>query len=708
MAFEIIRYLHVEGRMKKYESKDIRNVALVGHKGCGKTSLGEAFLFDGKVTTRLGSVDEQTSMLDFETAEIERGMTISSSLGYLEWKKHKINFIDTPGDGNFIYDTHFSMAAADAALVVVSAPDGVEVQTENVWERAKDLQIPRLIFINKMDRERADPDKALGQIQSMLSNDAIPIQLPIGRETSFEGVVDVVTGKAYRFPQDGSGSMKTAEVPDDLKDALTKAREALMEKIAENDEALLEKYLEQGELSEEETAKGFSQAIRSGMLFPVLYGSASHNIGVQPLLDFVAGSLPSPDELPPVKGIVPGGEEAERARSEKEPFFALVFKTVDAQGGIMSVFRILSGQLSGDTLVLNPNTDTEERIGSLLAVIGKKTEQTSDAVAGDIVAVLKLKKTATGHTLCDKKNPLQCPTPELPPPTISYALKPKTKGDEDKLGNSLNRMLAEDPTLRVSRHEDTQDFLLSGMGAAHIDISVGRMKRRFGVDVTLETPKVPYRETITRKADAQGKHKRQTGGRGQYGDVWLELSPLSRGEKFEFENRIKGGVVPQQYIPAVEKGVLETMKKGILAGFPVVDVKVSLYDGSFHEVDSSEMAFKRAASMGFKAAMEKAGPVLLEPIYNMEIVVPEENMGDIIGDLNGRRGRVQGMDTKGRRSIIKAQVPLAEVLMYAPDMDSRTGGRGSFTMEFSHYQEVPHQLVEKVVAQHKPQKAEED
>jgi elongation factor G len=684
--------------MKKYESKDIRNVALVGHKGCGKTSLGEAFLFDGKVTTRLGSVDDQTSTLDFEQEEIERGMTISSSLGNLEWKKRKINFIDTPGDGNFIFDTHFSMAAADAALVLVSAPDGVEVQTENVWERAKDLQIPRVIFINKMDRERADPDKALEQIQSMLSNDAIPIQLPIGREASFEGVVDVVTAKAYRFSQDGSGSMKTADVPEDLQDALAKAREALMEKIAENDEALLEKYLEQGELSEEETAKGFSQAIRSGMLFPVLYGSATHNVGVQPLLDFVAGSLPSPDELPPVKGMVPGGGEAERARSENEPLFAFVFKTVDAQGGIMSIFRILSGQVSGDTQVLNPNTDTEERVGSLLAVIGKKTEQTSEAVAGDIVAVLKLKKTATGHTLCNKKNPLQFPTKELPPPTISYALKPKTKGDEDKLGNSLNRMLAEDPTLRVSRHEDTQDFLLSGMGAAHIDISVGRMKRRFGVDVTLETPKVPYRETITRKADAQGKHKRQTGGRGQYGDVWLELSPLSRGEKFEFENRIKGGVVPQQYIPA----------KGILAGFPVVDVKVALYDGSFHEVDSSEMAFKRAASMGFKSAMEKAGPVLLEPIYNMEIIIPEENMGDIIGDLNGRRGRVQGMESKGRRSIIKAQVPLAEVLMYAPDIDSRTGGRGTFTMEFSHYQEVPHQLVEKVVAQHKPQKAEEE
>jgi elongation factor G len=709
MAFEIIRHLHLEGSMKKFGAKDIRNVALVGHKGCGKTSLGEAFLYDGKVTTRLGSVDDQTSMLDFEPAEIERGMTISSSLGHLEWKKHKVNFIDTPGDGNFIYDTRFSMAAADAALVVVSAPDGVEVNTETVWERANELELPRVIFVNKMDRERADPDKALGQIQSMLSNDAIPIQLPIGREASFEGVVDVLTGKAYMFPKDGSGNMKVGEVPDDLKDTLAKARESLVEKIAENDEALLEKYLDQGELSAEETANGFAEAIRAGMLFPVLYGCGTHNIGVQPVLDFVTDSLPSPDELPAVKGTIPGGdEEADRARSEKEPFFAFVFKTVDAQGGIMSVFRILSGQLAGDTQVLNPNTETEERIGSLLTVIGKKMEQTGDAGAGDIVAVLKLKKTATGHTLCDKKKPLQFMAPEIPFPTISYALKPKTKGDEDKLGNCLNRMLAEDPTLRVGRHEDTQDFLLSGMGAAHIDISVARMKRRFGVDVTLETPKVPYRETITRKADAQGKHKRQTGGRGQYGDVWLELSPLSRGEQFEFENRIRGGVVPQQYIPAVEKGVVETMKKGILAGFPVVDVKVALFDGSFHDVDSSEMAFKRAASMSFKSAMEKAGPVLLEPIYNMEIIIPEDTMGDIIGDLNGRRGRVQGMETKGRRSIIKAQVPLAEVLMYSPDMDSRTGGRGTFIMEFSHYQEVPRQLVEKVVAQHKPQSAEED
>jgi elongation factor G len=694
--------------MKKYESKDIRNIALVGHKGSGKTSLAEAFLFDGKVNTRLGSVDNRTSTFDFEQEEMERSMTISSSLGAIEWKKRKINIIDTPGDGNFIYDTRFSMSAADAAVVVVSAPDGVEVNTERTWDRANDLGIPRVVFINKMDRERADPDKAMQELTSTLSNDIIPVQIPIGREAGFKGVVDVLTGKAHIFPNDGSGSFKVEQAPDDLQDALAKAKEALVEKIAESDESLLEKYLDQGELSEDEAASGFAKAILAGALFPAFFGSATHNMGAQPLMDFVADSLPAPSELPPVKVQTSGGEEAERARSEKEPFLAFVFKTVDAAGGIMSIFRVVSGEVHNDMVVSNPNVDAEERIGSLLIVTGKKQDQTTSASAGDIMAVLKLKETATGHTLCDKKTPVQLPVLEPAQPAISYAVKPKSKGDEDKLGTCLNRLLAEDPTLRVSRHEDTKDFLLSGMGAPHIDISVGKMKRRFGVDVLLEIPKVPYRETITRKAEAQGRRKRQTGGRGQYGDVWLELSPLPRGEQFEFEDRIRGGVVPSQFIPAVQKGVLETMTKGIIGGFPVVDVKVALYDGSFHDVDSSEAAFKRAASIGFKAAMDKAKPILLEPVYDMEIVVPEEKMGDIIGDLNSRRGRVQGMDNVGKRSIIKAQVPLAEILMYSPDLDSRTGGRGSFTQQFSHYQEVPAHLVQKVVAQYKPTEVTEE
>jgi elongation factor G len=694
--------------MKKYEANDIRNLAFVGHKGSGKTSLGEAFLFDGKTTTRLGSVDGKTSTFDFEQEEMDRGMTIATSVGVVEWKKHKINIIDTPGDGNFIFDTRFSMAAADTAVVVVSAPDGVEVQTERVWERASELGIPRVVFINKMDRERANPDKVLAEIRSLLSNDVIPVQIPIGREAAFEGLVDVLASKAYMFDKDSSGGMKTTDVPEDLKPALAAAKEALLEKIAESDDGLLEKYLEAGELSEEDAATGFAKAVREGLLFPAFFGSATGNIGVQPLMDFSAQSLPAHCELPPLIGKVPNNGETERARSEDQPFWAFVFKTIDAQGGYLSLFKILSGSITGDTVVQNVDTDSEERIGSLLTVCGKKQEQASAASTGDIVGVLKLKKTATGNSLCDKKSPLLFPAIETPPPAISYAVKPKSKADEDKLGTCLNRLLAEDPTLRVSRHEDTQDFLLSGMGAPHVENAVGKMKRRFGVDVILETPKVPYRETITRKAEAQGKHKRQTGGRGQYGDVWLELSPQPRGVGFEFENRIKGGVVPGQFIPAVEKGVIETLMKGVQAGFPVVDVKVALFDGSYHDVDSSEMAFKRAASKGFKAAMEKAHPILLEPVYNMEIMVPEENMGDIIGDLNGRRGRVQGMDTKGKHSIIKAQVPLAEILKYSPDLDSRTGGRGSFTQEFSHYQEVPQQQVDKIVAANKPGEEEED
>ncbi len=694
--------------MKKYQAKDIRNVALVGHKGAGKTSLAEGFLFNGKTTTRLGSVDNHTSTFDFDPEEMSRSMTISTALGFTEWKKKKINIIDTPGDGNFIYDTCFSMSAADAAILVVSAPDGVEVQTERTWERAKELNIPRILFINKMERERADPEKTLGEIQSMLSTDAIPVQLPIGKESEFKGIVDVFSEKAYLFEKGGSGSFQVAAVPDEYKDKLKNAKEALMEKIAESNDQLLEKYLEQGELSEEEAAEGFSKAILHGTLCPVFYGSASHNMGIHSLMDFVSDHLPPPNLLPPVAvDVLPEGRQ-ERARTEEEPLLAFVFKTVEAQGGTLSIFRVLSGDLSSDSSIYNPNIDSEERVGTLLSVCGKKYEQISSAGAGDIGGVLKLKGTATGHTLCDKKSPVKFPFLEPPPPAISYAIKPASKGDEDKLGTCLVRILSEDPTLRLSRHEDTKDFLLSGMGAPHVEISIGKMKRRFGVDVTLETPKVPYRETITKTSQSQGRHKRQTGGRGQFGDVWLELSPLTRGGQFEFEDRIKGGVVPGQYIPAVEKGVIETLRKGILAGFPVVDIKVALYDGSYHDVDSSEAAFKRAASIGFKAAMQKAGPVMLEPIYDMEVVVPESNMGDIIGDLNSRRGRIQGMENKGKRSIVKAQVPLAEILNYSPDLDSRTGGRGSFTMQFSHYQEVPNHLTEKIISQHKVDQEEEE
>ncbi len=694
--------------MKKYESKDIRNVALVGHKGSGKTSLGEGFLFNAKLTTRLGSVDARTSTFNYDQEEMERGMTIATTVGVVEWKKRKINVLDTPGDGNFIFDTRFAMTAADAAIVLVSAPDGVEVQTERVWQRGQDLAIPRAIVINKMDRERADPDKALSAIHSILSHDAIPVQVPIGKEGAFQGVVDLLNGKAYFFKQDGSGTIKTDKVPGDLEGAVKTAREALIEKIAESNEDLLEKYLEQGELSEQEATAGFLAAVKNGALFPVLYTSATQNMCVQMVMDFVADVLPAPCDLPDWTVRTAQGEEIARKRADQDPFTAFVFKTVDAQGGLMTMLRTISGDINGDTMVWNANTQTEERIGALISVTGKKQDTVSGAAAGDIAGVLKLKSTGTGHTLCDKKSAVIVPLLTPPPAAISYAVNPKSKGDEDKLGTCLQRILAEDITLRLSRDEDTKDFLLSGMGAGHIEISVSRMRRRFNVDVTLSQPKVPYRETVTRKAEAQGRHKRQTGGRGQFGDVWLELSPLPRGGGFEFEDRIRGGVVPNQFIPAVQKGVIETLGKGIVAGFPVVDTKVALYDGSYHDVDSSEQAFKRAASIGFKAAMTKARPVLLEPVYNMEIVVPEDKMGDIIGDLNSRRGRVQGMETKGKLSIIKAQAPMAEILMYSPDLDSKTGGRGTFTMEFSHYSEVPAQIVEKIVAMHKPTEDEEE
>ncbi|MBW2703913.1 MAG: elongation factor G [Deltaproteobacteria bacterium] len=685
--------------MKKYESKDIRNVALVGHKGCGKTSLGEALLFDGKTTTRLGNVDGKTSSLDFEQEEMDRSMTIATSLGVIEWNKKKINFLDTPGDGNFIYDTRLAMSAVDAAVTVISAPDGVEVQTVRVWERAEELGLPRVIFINKMDRERADAAKTLAAAKEDLSGDVVAVQVPMGQEASFEGVIDVISGKAYKFEKDGSGKFEVVDVPADLKDEVEAAKETLIEKIAESSDELLEKFFA-GELSDEEIAEGFANGVKSGSLFPVFYGSGSHNVGVHQLMDFITDSLPAPTERPPVKAMN-GEEEVEVAPTPDGDPLALVFKTMDAQGGTMSIFRVFSGTINSDGQIFNTNTNNEERVGSLLSVVGKKTEQVSAAPAGDIAGVLKLKNTATCHTLSSKKNPLALPVIVPAEPVISYAIKAKSKGDEDKLGTSLNRMLVEDPTLQVSRHQDTQDFLLSGAGAPHIDITVARMKRRFGVEVTLEVPRVPYRETITKTAQAQGRHKRQTGGRGQFGDVWLELAPQPRGEGYEFEVRIKGGSVPSSFFPAVDKGIQETLGQGNIAGFPVVDVKVSLYDGSYHDVDSSEMAFKRAASIGFRAAMEKARPILLEPVYDMEIVVPEANMGDIMGDLNSRRGRVMGMDTKNKRSTIKAQVPLAEILMYSPDMDSRTGGQGAFTMKLSHYQECPQQVKEKVIAKYK-------
>ncbi len=694
--------------MKKYEAKDIRNVALVGHKGHGKTSLAEAFLFNAKSTTRLGNVDGKTSTFDTEPEELDRRMSIATAVGAIEWKKRKVNLLDTPGDGNFHYDTRLSMSAADAALVVVSAPDGVGVQTERCWDRTVELGMPRVLFVNKMERERADPAKALASIRSLLSSDAVAVQLPVGLEAGFKGVVDVLTGKALVFEKDGSGKFSTEEPPAELKDALKAARDALIEKVAESSDELLEKYLEQGELSEAEVSAGFSRAVHKGALFPVFYGSATLNMGVQPVMDFLADHLPAPLDLPPAKGKSLTGEPLERKRVEDGPVSAFCFKTVDAQGGTMSIFRVLSGTLSPESQVINPANGSDERIGSMVQVMGKKTEQVSAAPAGDIVGVLKLKSVATGHTLCDRKDPFVFDSLPVPEPNISFAIKPKSKGDEDKLGTSLTRILTEDPTLRLTRHEDTKDFLLAGMGAPHIELVVARMKRRFGVEVTLEPPRVAYRETITRKSQAQGRHKRQTGGRGQFGDCWLELAPRARGEGFVFENRIKGGVIPGQFIPAVEKGVREAMGRGWLAGFPVVDFSCAVYDGSYHDVDSSEMAFKRAGSKGFKAAMDKAGSVLLEPILELEIVVPEENMGDIMGDLNSRRGRVMGMESSNRRSIIKAQVPQGEVLNYSSDLDSRTGGRGSFSQRFSHYQEVPHQIAEKIIAQFKRTEEEEE
>ena len=693
--------------MKKYDTKDIRNVVLVSHGGAGKTSLAEAFLYDAKVTTRLGSVDEGNSLLDCEPEEIRRKITLSTALASFEWKKVKINLLDTPGDTNFFVDTRASMAVAEGAIVVVSAPDGVQVGTEKVWQYAEELKLPRAIFISKMDRERADFAACLEDIRKNLSEKCVAIQVPIGKEAGFSGVVDVLSQKAYRFSGDGR-EVKPEDVPADLADAVKKARDALIEAIASSDDALMEKYLETFELSEEEIATGLSKAIESRQLFPVLCGAATKNMAVQPVLDLIANVFPSPVARGAMKGTDPKGEAVERKPEESEPMSAQVFKTMSADIGRMSLLRIYSGKLLADATVLNSTRDVKERAGSLYVLVGKKRDTVTEAAAGDIVALAKLKETRTGDTLCDEKAPVKFPEPQVPNPVISFALKPKSKGDEDKVTTKLSDIVAEDPSLRVSRDQTSKEILLSGMGQGHVEVAVEKLKR-MGVEVDLLPPKVPYLESIKgRVKGVEGKHKKQTGGRGQFGVCYIDMEPLPRGGGFEFVDAIFGGAIPRQFIPSVEKGIRDRMAKGVIAGYPVVDVKVTLVDGKYHDVDSDSRSFEFAGSKGFQAAFKQCKPILLEPIMKLEVTCPEENMGDVIGDINQKRGRVLGMEAKGKNQVIKAQVPMAECLKYAADLRSMTAGRGSFTMELSHYDEVPAHLAEKIIQEAKVAEEEEE
>ncbi len=695
--------------MKRYETNRLRNIAIIAHGKAGKTTLAEAMLFDGGTTDRLGRVDDGTAVLDFEPEEVKRSLSISSAFHHLDWNKHRINLIDTPGDANFIIDTKNSLQVVDAAVVIVDAISGVEVQTEKVWEYAAQFNLPRLFFISKMDRERASFSEALADIQKVLTPKAIPVNLPIGAEESFSGVVDLLTLKAFYFEADLSGKFAEGEIPADLQGKVKSAREKLVEIIAESDDALLEKYLDGQELSAEELFQGMRKGVLNRTVFPVLCGSGLRNIGIPHLLDAFIQSLPSPLDRGPVKGIHPITKaEESRKPEEDEPFSAFVFKTVaDPYAGKLTIFRVWSGSLQPDGNLYNANKGVRERFGQILQLEGKNQKPIESAGPGDIAAVSKLRETTTWDTLCDEKKPILYSGFDLPIPPVSFAVEPKSKGDEEKITASLARLMEEDPTIRLQRDEQTKQLILFGMGQVHVEVTVDKLKRKFGVEVNLKTPKIPYKETIkSTRGGVIYRHKKQSGGRGQFAEVHFELSPLSRGTGFEFQNALVGMNVPRNFVPAVEKGVAEAMQSGVLAGYPVVDVKVKFYDGKSHEVDSSEIAFKIAASMAFKKGVMEANPVLLEPIMNIEVFVPDEYMGDVIGDLNSRRGRVLAVEPRSKGQIIKAQVPLAEVLKYAPDLTSMTSGRGSFSMELSHYEEVPAHLTEKIVAASKTEEKE--
>ena len=686
-------------------AEKLRNIALAGHGGAGKTSLAEVMLFDAGVTKRIGRVEEGNTVMDFEPEELKRQTSISSAFCQAPWKKHTISIIDTPGDQNFFTDTKLSLKAADAAVLVVDAVDGVKVQTEMAWDFAKEFDLPAIIFINKLDRERADFQRAFDDIkQSFEKPRPIITQLPIGSEAGFKGIVDLISMKAYLY--DPSGKAKAGDIPSEMQDEVETEREALIENVAEADDALIEKYLEGETLTDEEIQAALKKGTLERAFIPVLCGAATRNIGVDLLMDFIVSCLPSPLETKPRAGKNPDDDSRiERKPSPDEPFSAFVFKTVaDPYAGRLSIFRVVSGSLGSDGTFYNSTKQVRERFNQLLSIAGKDQKPISEAGPGSIVAVAKLKETVTGDTLCDEDNKIVFEPVEPMPTLISFALRPKSKGDEDKIFSSLSKLLEEDLGLTLERRAETKEIIISGSGQVHIEATIEKLKRKFNVEVVLTPPKVPYRETIKKKVRVQGKHKKQTGGHGQYGDCWITMEPLPRGKGFEFVDAIVGGVIPKQYIPAVEKGIVEASQKGVLAGFPCVDFRVTLDDGSYHAVDSSEMAFKIAGSLAFKKAAEQANPVLLEPIMKVTITTPDEFMGDIMGDLNGRRGRVLGMDSAGKYQVINAEVPMAEFLTYAPDLRSMTGGRGIFTMEFSRYDEVPAQLAEKIIEKVKAEK----
>jgi elongation factor G len=685
--------------MKVYEAPNIRNIAVVGHGGCGKTSLVSALAFDMGAVNRLGRVEDGTTVTDFDPDEIERKISLQTAVAHGEWKKTKINLIDAPGYAVFVSEAIAALRVADAAMVVVDAVHGTEVQTEKVWAIAADLGLPRVIVVNRLDRERASFDRSMETIERAFGRNAVPIALPLGDEKDFQGVIDLVHEKAYKYAADQSGKMETIDIPADKGEAARARRDKLVELVAESNEELMEEFFEKGTLPQEDLLKGLRQAILAGKISPVLPASAVRNVGMSLILDAAVDMLPSPVDRGDVVGTDAAGQgEIRRKPSANDPLSAFVFKTiVDPHAGQISLFRVYSGTLKADSHVHNIGRDGDERVGHVLLLEGKNQVQVPEIQAGDLGAVAKLKDTHTNDTLADKAHPILLPKMVFPEATTTFAIEPKTRGDEDKISTALHRLMEEDPVLRISRDTQTHEMLLSGLGQLHIEVTVGRLRKRFKVELNLKKPKVAYRETIKTAAEGHGRHKKQTGGHGQFGDCKIRMKPLPRGSDFQYVDDTFGGSIPRNFIPAIEKGIQDSRMRGYLAGFPMVDFAVEVFDGQYHDVDSSEMSFKIAGSLAFKDAVAKCRPTILEPVMKVEIAVPEEFAGSVMGDLSSRRGRPQGMEPRGTQQLIRAEVPFAEMLEYDATLTSMTGGRGAYHMEFDHYDEVPTHLQDKII-----------
>ncbi|PAB57533.1 elongation factor G [Anaeromicrobium sediminis] len=688
--------------MKQYLSDKIRNVALLGHGGCGKTVLTEAMLYTTKVNNRIGKTEDGNTVSDFNKQEIDRQLSISTSLIPIEWKENKYNILDTPGYFDFVGEVNGALRIAGGAVIVIDASSGVEVGTEKAWKYLAKRKMPRIVYINKMDKDNVNYDKIINQLREHFGKAIAPFAIPLGTDNGLRGLVNVADMVAREY---NGKECVDAPIKEEWLERIQPIREMLIESVAESDEELMEKYFEGEEFTEEEIHKGLRKGVLAGDIVPVLVGSAVNNIGTHTLLNMIEDYMPNPKDMAAYEGIHPENEESLiREIKPSEPFSSLIFKTVvDPYVGKISLMKIISGELNSDMEVYNPDKEELEKIGHIFTLRGKKQIDVKKAIAGDIVAVSKLEYASTGDTLCDKNNQIKYKNIFFPQPTLYMAIEPKSKGDEEKIGTGLHKLMEEDPTFIVQRNKETRQTLIGGQGDMHINVITAKLKEKFGVDVTLADPKIPYRETIKGKADVQGKHKKQSGGHGQYGDVKIKFEPAN--EDFVFEEKIFGGSVPKNYIPAVEKGLKDCMESGVLAGFPVVNMRATLYDGSYHDVDSSEMAFKIAASLAFKKGMEQATPVLLEPIMKVEVIMPDDYMGDIMGDMNKRRGRILGMEPSGdgNQKVI-AEAPQSELFKYAIDLRSMTQARGSFTMEFVRYDEVPMHLSEKIIQSYKEDK----